>query len=122
MDGGAEGIRTLDLLTASQARSQLRHSPTGKPCFYHFRPEIVKHAPQPPVSQFQSKGLPEFNGSAPRLEPGSSRSLCFLRCTPIRTPSPEAPASGSSRRICSNFGRGWQASQQPFAEGTNPTF
>jgi hypothetical protein len=25
--GGAEGIRTPDLLTASQARSQLRHSP-----------------------------------------------------------------------------------------------
>jgi len=26
-NGGAEGIRTPDLLTASQARSQLRHSP-----------------------------------------------------------------------------------------------
>ncbi len=28
--GGAEGIRTLDLLTASQARSQLRHSPKNR--------------------------------------------------------------------------------------------
>ncbi len=28
--GGAEGIRTPDLLTASQARSQLRHSPRQK--------------------------------------------------------------------------------------------
>ncbi len=27
MSGGAEGIRTPGLLTASQARSQLRHSP-----------------------------------------------------------------------------------------------
>ena len=27
LGGGAEGIRTPDLLTASQARSQLRHSP-----------------------------------------------------------------------------------------------
>ncbi len=26
--GGPEGIRTPDLLTASQARSQLRHGPT----------------------------------------------------------------------------------------------
>ncbi len=26
-NGGAEGIRTLDLVTASHARSQLRHSP-----------------------------------------------------------------------------------------------
>ncbi len=26
--GGAEGIRTPDLLTASQTRSQLRHGPT----------------------------------------------------------------------------------------------
>ncbi len=29
-NGGAEGIRTLDLLTASQARSQLRHSPKNR--------------------------------------------------------------------------------------------
>ena len=29
--GGAEGIRTPDLLTASQARSQLRHSPMELP-------------------------------------------------------------------------------------------
>lgn len=28
MSGGAEGIRTPDLLSAIQARSQLRHSPT----------------------------------------------------------------------------------------------
>jgi hypothetical protein len=28
--GGAEGIRTLDLLDAIEARSQLRHGPTGK--------------------------------------------------------------------------------------------
>ncbi len=28
-NGGADGIRTHDLLTASQARSQLRHSPTA---------------------------------------------------------------------------------------------
>jgi hypothetical protein len=27
--GGAEGIRTLDLLDAIEARSQLRHGPTG---------------------------------------------------------------------------------------------
>ena len=27
--GGAEGIRTPDLLTASQTRSQLRHGPTA---------------------------------------------------------------------------------------------
>ncbi len=27
--GGAEGIRTPDLLTASQTRSQLRHGPTS---------------------------------------------------------------------------------------------
>jgi hypothetical protein len=31
-NGGARGIRTLDLLNAIQARSQLRHSPT----FVHF--------------------------------------------------------------------------------------
>ena len=28
ISGGADGDRTRDLLTASQARSQLRHSPT----------------------------------------------------------------------------------------------
>ena len=28
-NGGAEGIRTLDLLDAIEARSQLRHGPTG---------------------------------------------------------------------------------------------
>ena len=29
-NGGAEGIRTLDLLDAIEARSQLRHGPTVK--------------------------------------------------------------------------------------------
>lgn len=29
INGGADGIRTRGLLTASQARSQLRHSPTS---------------------------------------------------------------------------------------------
>src|SRR5258706_15778667 len=29
--GGPEGIRTPDLLTASQTRSQLRHGPTKRP-------------------------------------------------------------------------------------------
>jgi hypothetical protein len=37
-DGGAEGIRTLDLLDAIEARSQLRHGPTGgEPQFYSNR-------------------------------------------------------------------------------------
>ena len=32
--GGAEGIRTLDLLDAIEARSQLRHGPTGEQRIY----------------------------------------------------------------------------------------
>jgi hypothetical protein len=32
--GGAEGIRTLDLLDAIEARFQLRHGPTGRMNFY----------------------------------------------------------------------------------------
>jgi hypothetical protein len=35
-NGGAEGIRTLDLLDAIEARSQLRHGPTGKKDGYAF--------------------------------------------------------------------------------------
>jgi hypothetical protein len=35
-NGGAEGIRTLDLLDAIEARSQLRHGPTGKKNGYFF--------------------------------------------------------------------------------------
>jgi hypothetical protein len=35
-NGGAEGIRTLDLLDAIEARSQLRHGPTGKKNGYAF--------------------------------------------------------------------------------------
>ena len=35
--GGAEGIRTLDLLDAIEARFQLRHGPTGGMNFYNTR-------------------------------------------------------------------------------------
>jgi hypothetical protein len=35
--GGAEGIRTLDLLDAIEARFQLRHGPTGNDDFYNTR-------------------------------------------------------------------------------------
>jgi hypothetical protein len=35
--GGAEGIRTLDLLDAIEARFQLRHGPTGRTNFYNTR-------------------------------------------------------------------------------------
>ena len=35
--GGAEGIRTLDLLDAIEARFQLRHGPTGVMNFYNTR-------------------------------------------------------------------------------------
>jgi hypothetical protein len=37
--GGAEGIRTLDLLDAIEARFQLRHGPTERMNFYNTRPE-----------------------------------------------------------------------------------
>ncbi len=37
--GGPEGIRTLDLFHAMEARSQLRHRPT--PC----SPPIISHGP-----------------------------------------------------------------------------
>jgi hypothetical protein len=33
--GGVGGIRTLDLLSAIQARSQLRHNPTNAKKSYH---------------------------------------------------------------------------------------
>ncbi len=33
--GGADGIRTHDLLDAIEARSQLRHGPTELPKVYH---------------------------------------------------------------------------------------
>ena len=36
-NGGAEGIRTLDLLDAIEARFQLRHGPTGGMNFYNIR-------------------------------------------------------------------------------------
>jgi hypothetical protein len=35
--GGADGIRTHDLLDAIEARSQLRHGPTGRIPVYHIR-------------------------------------------------------------------------------------
>jgi hypothetical protein len=35
--GGAEGIRTLDLLDAIEARFQLRHGPTERMNFYNTR-------------------------------------------------------------------------------------
>ena len=35
--GGADGIRTHDLLDAIEARSQLRHGPTGRILAYHIR-------------------------------------------------------------------------------------
>jgi hypothetical protein len=35
--GGAEGIRTLDLLDAIEARFQLRHGPTDRMNFYNTR-------------------------------------------------------------------------------------
>ena len=34
-NGGADGIRTHDLLDAIEARSQLRHGPTGRAPVYH---------------------------------------------------------------------------------------
>jgi hypothetical protein len=34
--GGADGIRTHDLLDAIEARSQLRHGPTGENYFQYF--------------------------------------------------------------------------------------
>jgi hypothetical protein len=41
--GGADGIRTHDLLDAIEARSQLRHGPTGSPHFpyYHLKIDRV---------------------------------------------------------------------------------
>jgi hypothetical protein len=41
-NGGADGIRTHDLLDAIEARSQLRHGPTeGMPQVYHRPRESV---------------------------------------------------------------------------------
>ena len=45
--GGAEGVRTPDLLDAIEARSQLRHGPTGHMSDVAFiapPPQTVKHA------------------------------------------------------------------------------
>jgi hypothetical protein len=52
--GGADGIRTHDLLDAIEARSQLRHGPTGeeirlKPV-YHPPSQAVKLASRAVVS------------------------------------------------------------------------
>jgi hypothetical protein len=49
MIGGADGIRTHDLLDAIEARSQLRHGPTGEPLCNasiagNLRPEPVRPA------------------------------------------------------------------------------
>jgi hypothetical protein len=44
--GGAEGIRTLDLLDAIEARSQLRHGPTvglHRCCFYSTGQQIASN-------------------------------------------------------------------------------
>src|SRR5882762_2325712 len=50
-NGGADGIRTHDLLDAIEARSQLRHGPTGVNYLHHFtsgdsrRPSpVTKHS------------------------------------------------------------------------------
>jgi hypothetical protein len=37
--GGPEGIRTLDLFHAMEARSQLRHRPTAAQRFHHIAPD-----------------------------------------------------------------------------------
>jgi hypothetical protein len=50
--GGAEGIRTLDLLDAIEARSQLRHGPTLQEIsvsFIALRAEAVKRAALAPI-------------------------------------------------------------------------
>src|SRR5215472_1641802 len=44
--GGADGIRTHDLLVAIEERSQLRHGPTaGMPQAYHSKSEVRQQAP-----------------------------------------------------------------------------
>jgi hypothetical protein len=44
--GGADGIRTHDLLDAIEARSQLRHGPTeGMPKVYHSRRKAFSLSP-----------------------------------------------------------------------------
>ena len=42
VDGGAEGDRTLDLMTASHALSQLSYSPNATGALWHRGPNTVK--------------------------------------------------------------------------------
>jgi hypothetical protein len=52
--GGAEGIRTLDLLDAIEARSQLRHGPTGRALILQQLHRAAEHK-----SHFQGSGCME---------------------------------------------------------------
>ena|SRR5215831_10727272 len=47
--GGADGIRTHDLLDAIEARSQLRHGPTGRFLAYHIRCYGLSSSIRPPT-------------------------------------------------------------------------
>src|SRR5438093_13160369 len=56
--GGADGDRTRDLLTASQALSQLSYSPTGNNSTRALNPQSSEPVPQGAV--VPSKSLPHF--------------------------------------------------------------
>jgi hypothetical protein len=68
--GGPEGIRTLDLFHAMEARSQLRHRPISATCFHHT-PMSVKHSlsigpnPYPSPSHLTMKSMRKLHRHAP---------------------------------------------------------
>ncbi len=53
--GGAEGIRTLDLLDAIEARSQLRHGPTELENFKNFSIQATQRQTHRETSVFPNK-------------------------------------------------------------------
>jgi hypothetical protein len=53
--GGPEGIRTLDLFHAMEARSQLRHRPTHERLPSREYHSVVPEVPRSPANQSTSK-------------------------------------------------------------------
>src|SRR5690554_4271503 len=66
--GGAEGIRTPDLLNAIQTRSQLRHSPTVRP-----------HAGERKLTRAARPSATAIGHAAGAREPSPYRRLTALR-------------------------------------------
>src|SRR5579863_8190439 len=94
MFGGPGEVRTLDLMTASHARSQLRHRPTwGSPLFLTCGRVAVNERASPVVSEF------EFSTAARR---GAA-----AKCGPWHEPSgkvserAQAP-TGETESWCAN--------------------